>query len=439
MVVRILHYSDLENAFDSPERLGRLVSALRSESTPESIIIGTGDELAPSVLSLTHRGNHTKPFFESIEPDIETFGNHDFDIGIDAFREFITNSAVDWVCANVYEDEHTFANVPKWKRIETGDGVVGIIGIIGPSTSVPEQLDVKQPTQAVSAIQEEISDKVDQLVVAAHSGIDTARSIAGLNGTDLVLNGHLHRVSVEEVDGTPVVTSGVNGEVIREIELSDTYQIRDIDVSSFDEHTPTRDAVKDMKHDAGLLETVAVIDTPIRCDRGVCFEGRCDILQTVTEAYRWAGNADIGFVDTRALRNRPQLHGEVTAYDLVGLIPFKGPLKICSVTGSDLISLLNDAIRSEDGYRDREAGQADWMGQFSGAQFDEIRDGTLHGLRTDDGPISEEQTYRVATNPYVVGTEAEFNAVNPQNVVSDGCIQYDAVIDYVREYGFATS
>ncbi len=45
----LLHYSDVENAFDRPERIARLASAL--QSPPDAVVVGSGDELAGVIIA----------------------------------------------------------------------------------------------------------------------------------------------------------------------------------------------------------------------------------------------------------------------------------------------------------------------------------------------------------------------------------------------------
>jgi 2',3'-cyclic-nucleotide 2'-phosphodiesterase (5'-nucleotidase family) len=74
---RLLHYSDLEGVFDSPERVARLAGLIAELRDEETLVVGTGDNTAPGVLSLATEGRAALPFFEAVEPDADTFGNHD--------------------------------------------------------------------------------------------------------------------------------------------------------------------------------------------------------------------------------------------------------------------------------------------------------------------------------------------------------------------------
>jgi 2',3'-cyclic-nucleotide 2'-phosphodiesterase (5'-nucleotidase family) len=52
MSVRILRYSDIENATDDPQRIGRLTRCLREHRDDRTLVCGTGDTTSPGLLSL---------------------------------------------------------------------------------------------------------------------------------------------------------------------------------------------------------------------------------------------------------------------------------------------------------------------------------------------------------------------------------------------------
>src|SRR6056297_535602 len=107
MAPRLLHYSDVENVYDSPERVGRLAGLLRdlrAESPAETILAGSGDNTSPGVLALVADGAQALDFYEVVEPDVATFGNHEFDHGLPALRRLVRESPQQWVSANVWAD-----------------------------------------------------------------------------------------------------------------------------------------------------------------------------------------------------------------------------------------------------------------------------------------------------------------------------------------------
>ena len=109
MVPCLLHYADIENAYDDPERIGRLAGLIDQLRDDGTVVCGAGDNTAPGVLSLVTRGRQALDFYDAVGPDAEVFGNHDFDYGIEATRELVRDSPQPWLGANVFEDGERFA------------------------------------------------------------------------------------------------------------------------------------------------------------------------------------------------------------------------------------------------------------------------------------------------------------------------------------------
>ena len=55
-MVRLLHYSDIENLFDDAERAARFVGRIRELDGEDALVVGTGDNTAPGVVSLAANG-----------------------------------------------------------------------------------------------------------------------------------------------------------------------------------------------------------------------------------------------------------------------------------------------------------------------------------------------------------------------------------------------
>jgi 2',3'-cyclic-nucleotide 2'-phosphodiesterase (5'-nucleotidase family) len=83
----LVHYSDVENAYDDPDHVGRLAGTIESLRDEATVVCGTGDNTGPGVLAMVTEGRQSLPFYDAVAPEFETFGNHDFDHGVDAFGE----------------------------------------------------------------------------------------------------------------------------------------------------------------------------------------------------------------------------------------------------------------------------------------------------------------------------------------------------------------
>lgn len=68
MSLRVVHYSGVENAYDEPERVGRLAGTIDALRDDRSVVVGTGDNTAPGVLALRTDGRQALDFFRDVDP-----------------------------------------------------------------------------------------------------------------------------------------------------------------------------------------------------------------------------------------------------------------------------------------------------------------------------------------------------------------------------------
>jgi 2',3'-cyclic-nucleotide 2'-phosphodiesterase (5'-nucleotidase family) len=196
MVVRLLQYADVENAYDSPQRIGRLAGCIKELCDERTLVCGAGDDTGPGVLSLVTEGRQSLPFFDTVSPTFETFGNHDFDHGFDAIREIVRRSPQRWIAANVERNGAQFAadDTAPTALVERDGHRVGFVGVTAPETPdinpAAEELTVLDPKPVVREATASLRDRgADYVVVVSHCGDDT--ELAELD-VDVVLGGHEH-------------------------------------------------------------------------------------------------------------------------------------------------------------------------------------------------------------------------------------------------------
>lgn len=109
MTAQILHYADVENAYDTPERVGRLAGAITTLHDDATVLTGGGDNTAPGVLSLVCDGEQAQDFYKAVKPVVDVYGNHDFDNGFDAARRTAREFPGTWLNANAILNGDRFA------------------------------------------------------------------------------------------------------------------------------------------------------------------------------------------------------------------------------------------------------------------------------------------------------------------------------------------
>ena len=451
MTVRLLHYSDVENAYDDPERAGRLAGTLLARDGPDALICGTGDDTAPCVLALRTRGEQSLDLFDAVEPDAETFGNHDFDFGTDRTLDLVSRSPQRWLTANVYPGDReaevtgpfgASVGVRPWTVLEAGGDRVGLFGLTDPHT--PEinpaaaGLSFRDPVSAAEeAVAELRARDVDHVVALSHLGRGDEELAAAVD-VDVVLGGHVHSERIERIDETVLARPGVNGEVILEVSLPEGEVTRHV-VADGPRHEPVAESLRDRMAAEGLAEVVARAEDPVERTERTCFRGESRVGNFVADAYRWAaletGVAEpvVGLQNSGGIREGPPLVGEVTLRDLMSVVPFPERVAVLDVPGTVLRSAFAEAARNV-GFGESEW----WHAHVSNARL-EYDHGANELVRASvgDRPVDGARRYRVATSEYLLHTEGEFPSFTPEFRVGTLDVQYEVLAAYARAEGIA--
>jgi len=439
MTVRILHYADVENAYDTPERVGRLAGAIDAlrDDPAATLVTGGGDDTAPGVLSLACEGAQAQEFFDAVEPDVEVFGNHDFDHGYDAARRAAREFPGAWLNANAHHDGERFAadHTTPTALLDVGDATVGFVGVTAESTPdinpVAADLAVGDAVDAVRDAEHDLRDAgADHVVVVSHRGED--EDIARETTVDAVLGGHEHDRMADSVEGTLVARPGSGGHTLLEVTLSDGDPTAT--------HRETADYPVDEAVAAALrermAETVTRVDGPVRPTERHLKAGESPVGNFVADALRSAGGADVALL-VGGIRQDDPLDGDVTVADLHGLCPFDNEVLVTEVDGATLLDAFADlqlaAVHPGDDVPDW------WFGHVSGASlvYDD-RDYSVVGARVGGEPVHPEETYEVALSDYHVVTDHIVRAIDEDDVVRAASSLSDALVERAREHGVNT-
>ncbi|PSP42564.1 bifunctional metallophosphatase/5'-nucleotidase [Halobacteriales archaeon QH_6_64_20] len=436
-MARLVQYSDIENAYDDPERVARLAGLVNELRDGETIVVGTGDTLAPGVYSLATRGGCALPFFEAIRPDAETFGNHDFDYGLDRTLEIVGESPQEWISANVFSEGDRFGvaeGVESSTVIETAGGTrVGFVGVTHPATTdmtpAAGALSITDPIEAIETVVEKLRPRVEFVCVLSHCGaLDD--EIARQCDVDCVLGGHVHDERISTVAGTICTRPNANGHRVCAVDLdAGTATFHETAAGPIDE--VLRHRYETMRENAGLDEVVAAVEEPIERSRSLRLGGECRAGNFVADAYRWAAETDCALQNAGGIRDGPPLAGEIEVADLVSLVPFGERVVVCEIRGRELHGVLADAYRSPH-------GEPNWYAHVSGLRV--VYDTTTESVAecsVGGEALDPDRTYSLATNAYLLGTPHEFPTLIPAHRVGVLDTQWKELAAYAREHGIA--
>ncbi|MGM0605659.1 MAG: bifunctional metallophosphatase/5'-nucleotidase [Halobacteriota archaeon] len=440
-MVRLLQYSDIENVYDTPERVGRFAGVLSEFNGPDALVVGTGDNTAPGVTSLLTNGRQSIELFETIGTDLETFGNHDFDYGLDATLEIVADSPQTWVATNV-RDRHgdRFGSqagvVPTAIRTVNGESI-GFFGLTDPATPslnpMATELSFDDPIEAAeTAVCDLRNEGVDHVVALSHLG-STDERLAERVDVDVILGGHVHRERIDRIDGTLLTRPGVNGHTIVEITLDGTAVTAETHSSAAAPVVESvAESIRELFVDAGVDAVVGHVSEPIERDPETVHGGECRIGNFIADAYRWASDTDVGLQNSGGIRTGPAWDDAVTIADLISVNPFEEPVVSVRVTGDELISAFEQLTGSAVDF----GADGWWHGHLSNATvtWSEASDRLLEATVGGE-PIDRDQYYTVATPEYILHSDHEFPAIDARHRIDEHGIQHEILAAYAREHG----
>lgn len=439
-MLRVLHYSDLEAVYDTPERVGRLAGTIQSLKDDSTLLFGTGDETAPGVLSLATEGGQALDLFDVIEPDASTFGNHDFDYGLDRTLDLVDASPQTWVSSNTHFAGNRFGAsvgvVPR-TTFEVGDLTVGVFGLLDPETPSlnPEAADltVTDPIEAGKTAAETLRGTgVDVVIGLSHLG-QGDEELAVTADVDVILGGHVHSERQERIAETVLTRPGVNGHVIFELQFDgDTWTVTRHPVSDGPIEQSVVDSLQARSVDAGLNEVVATVEEPIERNEKTVFRGESRIGNFVADAYRWAADTDVALQNSGGIREGESLNGEVTVGDLISVVPFEEPVTVAELSGVALWDLFEGAHGDALAF-----GEPDWWhAHVSGAELHwDDEETELQSVKIDGEVLDPDATYTLATTDYLFYTSTEFTALDAADRTRRLDVQHEVLVEYARETG----
>ncbi|KAJ2238445.1 hypothetical protein H4R99_000052 [Coemansia sp. RSA 1722] len=214
--LRILHFNDVYHVAASERepvggaaRFGSIIHTLQQDaSKPPALTLFSGDAYFPSLESSISRGEHMLPVLNALNIDASTFGNHEFDQGIDRLEDLIKRNNFPWIVTNLTDKrtgEPAAQNSVKY-LIKSINGLrVGIIGIIEkewldtlpcmpPTFVYHEFVQTARETAQMLRNKDDPQMSCDLVVCLSHMRLpnDIKLTDACAEVIDLVLSGHDH-------------------------------------------------------------------------------------------------------------------------------------------------------------------------------------------------------------------------------------------------------
>lgn len=248
-----LHPTDYRSRDELSIGLGKLASLIRAERKidPELLLIDNGDLIQGSPLASYSIKNNTEihPLVVALNAlgyDAAVPGNHEFNYGLDILTQVVRSSNFPWLSAGILYKDNKLHSFLKPYVIKVIHGIrVAILGVTThyiPNWEQPAHIEPLEFLDALDTVKEWVprirqEEQPNVMIVSYHGGFERdlrtgelTEALTGENqayamcteveGIDVLITGHQHRLLAEQVNGVAIIQPGCNGQAIGKINIS---------------------------------------------------------------------------------------------------------------------------------------------------------------------------------------------------------------------------
>ncbi len=415
----ILQINDVYSTvpIDGRGGLARVASLkqLLAQAGRTPVLVLAGDFLSPSVASSIFKGEQMVAVLNAAGLDIATFGNHEFDFGLDVLRQRIAESKWAWVVSNVTDraGRPLTGTVPYLVRTYGGLRV-GFIGLCLTTQEIKQEdladLRLLDPIESAGKYLPALRGQVDVVVAVTHLTLaDDQKLVERFPEIDVVVGGHEHTPITVIQNRTLISKAGSEAEYVARIDVARRgsqvdrhFELIPVDARLPDEPVTAR-VVADYERrlgtelDAGVAASLTDLDATTLHLRA----SETNIGDLFADAIRASVDADIGLINSGAIRGeRLYPAGPLTRRLLLAMHPFGNLVAKLELSGRTVQAALEHGVS-------RLPQTAGFFPQVSGLSM-EVAVGApvgsrVRNVRINGQPLEFDRTYTVAVPDFLLG------------------------------------
>ena len=348
-------------------------------------LVDLGDFLQGGTMGTLSNGRLIVEIMNAVGYDLATFGNHEFDYGMEELGKRVQEADQQMIASNVVYSGtkgSVFAGLPEYVIKDYGGTKVAFLGILTPesrTSSTPKFFmedgefvydfysgnDGQDLYDRVQSLVDTVrAEGADHVIVLAHLGseiyaapFDSISLISHTEGIDVVLDGHSHSLIVADPypnkNQEDVILSSVGTKLqaVGEVIIGTDGTIDVLHIEEYGRKDEGVLAVIDKANeeiDAILNEKITELDfsLPDRDENGIRMSRTREttVADFCADAFRTAGNADIGLINGGGARATIKA-GDVNYGDLLNVMPFQNHLAVVEASGQQVLDALEYGCR----------------------------------------------------------------------------------------------
>jgi 2',3'-cyclic-nucleotide 2'-phosphodiesterase (5'-nucleotidase family) len=376
----------------------------------------------------------------------ECLGNHEFDLGAEHLRAYVSSMPYPLLCANLRNKTDGKTICAPSQVFEINGVRVGVIGLlldnlagVAASTAVKPFLVDKVATIAQRQI-DQLKPKADLVVLLTHEGVDEDSVLATkIHGANVIVGGHSHTrlEHALRVNGVLIVQAGSHLKDLGMLDLmvdgDSVSSYRDSLISLVVPEHPSRSPVSELADSLGtVIQTLygqKIGELAENWTRG--YYNGSNVGNWICDRLRERYKADVAFVNAGGIRSDLNA-GPVTMLQIQEMLPFENSIVTFEATGRDLMKTAFEQARAQGLHKHGALEMSGMSVEFSKNGDNAMLDKIL----IDGKPISPDKNYRVVSIDYVaVSQYNEYLKFKPRKLDTSSDVISDVIGDEIRKCG----
>lgn len=482
----ILHTNDVHGAITTYDKVAAMKADYEARGA-EVLLFDAGDYIQGDPTVSISQGATAVELMNLAGYDLAGVGNHEFDYGYANLVTILESAQFPVVCANASRNGSSVFTANTVFTLEDGT-TIGVFGLATPETATkahPAKLDgvtFLAGEELYACAEEQVAaleaQGVDYVVCLGHLGIDAESApnrsvdlLANVDGIDLFIDSHSHSTLADimgvtnntgKVGDTVLTSTGTKGEYIGVVTIdpaAGTITAENVALADYTGSVPAvaaRIAEIQAEVDAEYGVTFATSEVDLNGERAPGNRtGETNLGDLIADAFRWyaleQGDLGVDADHVVALTNGGGIRasvaaGDITATDILTVLPFGNEVAYVNVTGEVLL----EALEASTYCTPEEVGA---FPQVAGIEFtvdttkaydqgEQYPSSTYYGpnsinrvtINSINGqPFDPEANYVVVTNDFLAAGGDTYYAFNVSVSRSTGKLMDEAVVEYITE------
>ena len=440
--VTILGINDMHANIDGMPKLATCVQQERAKA-PQLLLLSAGDNRtgSPYVDCGDHPGASMIELMNHIGFDLSALGNHEFDGGPAALAHCINTADFEFVSANVFPSDKQGIQLKPYKIFERNGVRIGVVGLLqvdanGRPDTHPDRckgIGFLNPLEVAPAFRY-LRSRCDILILLTHLGFETDIELARIfPEADAIIGGHSHtRVENGHWENGVLITQTQNKlKYLTRL----TFDVEDGKVLSKKAELLPLNGYKADDKTASMVEQIKAqpffkrVLSSVKRD----ISRRESLGCMMADAIRSCVGTDIAVVNMGSVRLDTFPAGPITVADVYSLDPFGNDTIRMTVTGQELLRVLENITQNDDHGAPCVSGMSYKAIRPKGADRMRITSACL----PDGTAINPEARYTLAISSYLCATTEAMPADSGESAHIDGATGMIKVLETMPEIDYA--